>query len=91
MLSAAATTTAAGGGVEAGQAADPHGGLGHPVGEERVRAGRVGLAEAPVDQRDHRQPGDLVDAGLVQQAQREQQVGVGVGVDPVARQGGRQA
>jgi hypothetical protein len=73
--------------VEGVEAAEPADRLGDPVGEERVGAPAVRRCQ-PAQQGGHdRQPGHVVDAGLVQQAERETQVGVGVGVDPVAGHG----
>ena len=55
-----------------------------------MRAGGVGGRQAlPQDGLDL-QAADPLDAGLPQQPEREHQVGVGVGVDPVAGQRGRQ-
>jgi hypothetical protein len=76
------------GGVAEGlEAAEPSDRLGDPVGEEGVGAPAVCRRQPAEQGRHDRQPGHIVDPRLVEQAQREAEVGVGVGVDPVARHG----
>ena len=70
--------------------AEPSCGLGDPVREERVGAPGVGGGEAVVEHRLDVQVADPLDARLAQQPEGEDQIGVGVGVDPVAGQRGRQ-
>jgi hypothetical protein len=78
------------GGGEGVEAAEPGRGLGDPVREERVGAPGVGGGEAVVQHRVDVEVADPLDPRLAQQAKGEDQVGVGVGVDPVAGQRGRQ-
>ena len=52
-----------------------------------MRPPAVGRRQAGQQGGHDRQPGHSADAGLVEQAQREAQVGMGVGVDPVTRHG----
>jgi hypothetical protein len=76
--------------VECGQAAEPDHGLRDAVREERVGAVGDGSGQALVDHLLDVEIPDPGDAGLPQQAEGEHQVGVGVGVDPVAGQRRRQ-
>jgi hypothetical protein len=56
-----------------------------------VGASRIDLGQPLVDRGQHLEPGDLGHARLVEQAEREEQVGVGIGVDPMPGQRGGQA
>jgi hypothetical protein len=79
-----------GGGGQGVEPAEPGRRLGDPVREERVGAGGVGGREAIVQHCVHGEVADPLDARLAQQPEREDEVGVGVGVDAVAGQRGRQ-
>jgi hypothetical protein len=80
----------AGGRVEASRPPSRAAVSADPVGEERVGAGGVGGRQALVQHRVHVQVADGADPRLPQQPEREHQVGVGVRVDPVPAERGRE-